>query len=97
MPWPAGWLGSGLAAIIVGLTLFTIGFFAAHAGASGLVAQRAGGARAQASALYLCAYYLGSSVLGYAMGWVWQHWGWQPLIGCLATALLLAIVRSRQL
>lgn len=86
-----------LAAIIVGLALFTIGFFAAHAVASGLVGQRAGGARAQASALYLCAYYLGSSVLGYAMGWVWQHWGWQPLIGCLAIALLLAIVRSRQL
>ncbi len=86
-----------LPVIIGGLALFTIGFFAAHAVASALVGQRAGGARAQASALYLCAYYLGSSVLGYAMGWVWQHWGWQPLIGCLAGALLLAFARARQL
>ena len=82
-----------LAVIIVGLALFTTGFFAAHTVASGMVGQKAGGARAQASALYLCAYYLGSSVLGYAMGWVWQHWGWAPLIGCLSAALLLAIAR----
>lgn len=86
-----------LSVIIGGLALFTTGFFAAHAVASGLVGQRAGGARAQASALYLCAYYLGSSVLGYAMGWVWQHWGWLPLIGCLAAALLLAVARAWRL
>lgn len=83
--------------IVGGLALFTTGFFAAHAVASGLVGQRAGGARAQASALYLCAYYLGSSVLGYVMGWVWQHWGWVPLLGCLAAALLLAMVRAWRL
>lgn len=53
-----------LFAIVVGLALFTLGFFAAHAVASGQVGVHAKGAKAQASALYLCAYYLGSSVVG---------------------------------
>ncbi len=44
-----------LAAIVLGLGLFTLGFFAAHAVASGQVGIHAEGAKAQASALYLCA------------------------------------------
>ncbi|MHA6493952.1 MFS transporter [Pseudomonas borbori] len=78
-----------LAAVIVGLGLFTLGFFAAHAVASGQVGQRASGAKAQASALYLCAYYLGSSVIGYAAGYIWEHAGWLPLLAAL-TALFVA-------
>lgn len=90
-------LAPWLSLIVPGLALFTSGFFAAHSVASGLVGQKCGGARAQASALYLCAYYLGSSLLGYGMGWVWQHWGWPPLIISLALALLLALERVRTL
>lgn len=89
LPWLPG--------IAAGLALFTTGFFAAHAVASGLVGQRAGQARAQASALYLCAYYLGSSVLGYVMGWVWQQWGWTPLILGLVSALLVGLAVVRRL
>jgi len=86
-----------LAAIIVGLALFTLGFFAAHAVASGQVGQHASGARAQASALYLCAYYLGSSVVGYAAGYVWEHAGWLPLMAVLAALFVLAAWRVRSL
>lgn len=86
-----------LPAIVLGLALFTVGFFAAHAVASGLVGQKAGSARAQASALYLCAYYLGSSMLGYTGGWVWQHFGWQLLIICLGGCILLAMLLLRRL
>lgn len=86
-----------LPALILGLALFTIGFFAAHAVASGLVGQKAGTARAQASALYLCAYYLGSSMLGYTGGWVWEHFGWQLLIICLGACVVLAMLLLRQL
>lgn len=85
-----------LPAIVLGLALFTIGFFAAHAVASGLVGQKAGNARAQASALYLCAYYLGSSVVGYTGGWVWQHFGWQLLILCLSACMLVAMYIVRR-
>lgn len=86
-----------LLVIVVGLAVFTTGFFAAHTVASGLVGQRAEQARGQASALYLCAYYLGSSALGYVMGWAWQYWGWSPLAMGLMLALLIGLVVTRRL
>jgi len=96
-------LGAGLcatpwlAAIVLGLGLFTLGFFAAHAVASGQVGSHAKQARAQASALYLCAYYLGSSVVGYGAGYVWDHAGWLPLMALLAALFVIAGWRARAL
>ncbi|MCW3148418.1 MFS transporter [Stutzerimonas stutzeri] len=89
MPW--------LTAIVTGLGLFTLGFFAAHAVASGQVGYHAKGAKAQASALYLCAYYLGSSLVGYVAGYVWEHAGWLPLMAVLAALFVLAGWRARSL
>ncbi|ANF26706.1 MFS transporter [Stutzerimonas stutzeri] len=86
-----------LIAIVIGLALFTLGFFAAHAVASGQVGVHAKGAKAQASALYLCAYYLGSSVVGYAAGYVWEHAGWLPLMAVLAALFVIAACRARRL
>lgn len=86
-----------LVAIVIGLALFTLGFFAAHAVASGQVGIHAKGAKAQASALYLCAYYLGSSAVGYAAGYVWEHAGWLPLMVVLAALFVLAAWRARSL
>jgi YNFM family putative membrane transporter len=83
-----------LAGTLLGLALCTLGFFAAHAVASGQVGLRAKAAKAQASALYLCAYYLGSSVVGYLAGWVWQHAGWLPLLAVLAALFILAAWRA---
>jgi len=88
---------SWLASIVLGLGLFTLGFFAAHAVASGQVGSHAKGARAQASALYLCAYYLGSSVVGYGAGYVWDHAGWLPLMALLAALFVIAGWRARAL
>jgi len=96
-------LGVGLCAtpwlvsIVLGLGLFTLGFFAAHAVASGQVGSHARGARAQASALYLCAYYLGSSAVGYGAGYVWDHAGWLPLMALLAALFVIAGWRARAL
>ncbi|MBK3866777.1 MFS transporter [Pseudomonas stutzeri] len=86
-----------LASIVAGLGSFTLGFFAAHAVASGQVGAHAGGARAQASALYLCAYYLGSSVVGYGAGYVWDHAGWLPLMALLAGLCVIAGWRAKAL
>jgi YNFM family putative membrane transporter len=86
-----------LSAVVLGLGLFTLGFFAAHAVASGQVGRHAKGAKAQASALYLCAYYLGSSVVGYAGGYVWEHAGWLPLLAVLASLFVLAGWSARRL
>lgn len=86
-----------LSAAVAGLALFTLGFFAAHAVASGQVGQRASGAKAQASALYLCAYYLGSSVIGYAAGYLWEHAGWLPMLAVLAALFMAAGISARKL
>ncbi|QOD02330.1 MFS transporter [Pseudarthrobacter sp. BIM B-2242] len=73
-----------LALILAGLVIFTGGFFAAHSIGSGWTGSIATTGRAQAASLYNLAYYLGSSVIGWAGGLVFQAWGW--------TALGLAIV-----
>jgi MFS transporter, YNFM family, putative membrane transport protein len=86
------WLG----AVAAGLALLTLGFFAAHAVASGQVGRHARFAKAQASALYLCAYYLGSSLIGYGAGYVWEHAGWLPLLAVLGVVFLVAGVSARK-
>lgn len=92
-------MGSGLALtlaqplwlIIAGVGVFTFGFFAAHALASGWVGRRAGERRALASALYLSSYYLGASVIGSLAGTAWAagHWGGlSALLGACVVATL---------
>ena len=54
---------------IFGVGLVTAGFFGGHSIASSWIGLRAEKARAQASALYLFFYYLGSSVAGSLGGW----------------------------
>ena len=81
--------------IVAGLVVLTAGFFAAHSVASGWVGWRASVAPAQASALYLCLYYIGSSVAGSAGGVFWAHGGWMAVaafsIALLAVALASAL------
>lgn len=93
-----------LGAVVTGIVVFTVGFFGAHAVASAWVGALAGQARAQASSLYLFAYYLGSSVSGTGGGFFYQAWGWGGvvalillLIGIAATAglVLSALLRKR--
>jgi MFS transporter, YNFM family, putative membrane transport protein len=81
-------LSGSLVVVIAGLVLLTIGFFGAHSVASGWVTRRARVAPAQASALYLFAYYLGSSICGSAGGLAYSHGGW-PATAAFTGALLL--------
>jgi predicted MFS family arabinose efflux permease len=73
-----------------GLLVFTVGFFAAHSVASGWVGSRARTARAQASALYLFAYYLGSSVGGSAGGVAFERAGWPAVVTYVFVLAVLA-------
>ena len=90
-------LAMPLAAVIAGIAVLTFGFFVAHAVASGWVGQLAVQSKGHASSLYLLAYYVGSSVLGSAGGWFWEHGRWPTLVafslvllmGSLALALRL--------
>ncbi|MFJ6746912.1 MULTISPECIES: MFS transporter [unclassified Streptomyces] len=86
-------LSDSVAAVLAGLVLITAGFFAGHAVASSSVSRTAKTARAQASALYQCAYYVGSS-LGGALGALAFHaGGWEGtvLLGLVAMVGAAAI------
>ncbi|WP_194789565.1 MFS transporter [Pseudomonas sp. UFMG81] len=93
-------LASPLALIIVGMLVFTFGFFGAHSVASSWIGRRALKAKGQASSLYLFCYYAGSSVAGTAGGVFWHQWGWNGIgvfIGSLLGVALLVAVRLSKL
>jgi len=79
-------------AIIAGLAIATMGYFAAHGIASAWVARRALVGRAQASAIYLFAYYLGSSILGTIGGYAWVAGGWSGVMLICGGAMVLAMI-----
>ncbi len=81
-------LSGSLSAIVVGVGVFTCGFFSTHAIASSWVGRRARTAKAQASSLYLFAYYLGSSISGTVGGLFWVNYGWN---GVAAMIMLLTM------
>ncbi|THT99649.1 MFS transporter [Lampropedia puyangensis] len=85
-----------LYALTVGVGLFTFSFFAAHSLISAQVGSTAPSAKAQASSLYLCFYYLGSSTVGYVGGYLWQHGGWYSLLALLSALLALSLVLTRK-
>ncbi len=78
--------------IVCGVALFTVGFFGAHSIASSWVGRQAQTARAQASALYLFFYYLGSSISGTLGGACWSHGGWAAVAGLIALLVTTAFV-----
>jgi YNFM family putative membrane transporter len=83
-----------LPVVIVGVGLFTFGFFGAHAVATSWVGRLAVRSKALASATYLSAYYLGASAMGWLGGHAWSAGGWPGVLaflfalwlGCVAMA-----------
>ncbi|MEU4199657.1 MFS transporter [Streptomyces sp. NPDC026294] len=80
-------LTTSLAAVLLGLVLITAGFFAGHAVASSSVSRTAKTARAQASALYQCAYYIGSSVGGALGAAAFHAGGWEATVALALAAM----------
>ncbi|MFD3944116.1 MFS transporter [Streptomyces sp. NPDC058579] len=86
-------LADSLTAVLAGLVLITAGFFAGHAVASSSVSRTAKTGRAQASALYQSAYYIGSSVGG-TLGAIAFHsggWAGTVLLGLVAVLGVVSI------
>jgi len=77
-------LANALPMIIAGVALFTFGFFAAHSVASSWVGRLAQRSKALASAVYLTAYYLGASSMGWLGGHAWQAGAWAGVLAFLA-------------
>ena len=78
--------------ILAGIVAVTFGFFGGHSIASSWVGSRAVTAKAQASALYLFCYYLGSSAIGTLGGVFWTRWGWPGVTGLVSLLLLAALL-----
>ncbi|WP_416195020.1 MFS transporter [Pseudomonas sp. MH10] len=89
-----------LSMVIIGVLLFTFGFFGAHSVASSWIGRRAIKAKGQASSLYLFCYYAGSSIAGTAGGFFWHYAGWNGIgafIGVLLVAALAVALRLAKL
>jgi YNFM family putative membrane transporter len=81
-----------LALVIAGVAVVTFGFFGGHSVASSWVGLRATHAKAQAAALYLFFYYLGSSVVGSTGGLFWDRWRWPGVAGFVAALSVTSFV-----
>ncbi|TDC62891.1 MFS transporter [Streptomyces hainanensis] len=81
-------LSERLVPVLAGLVLITGGFFFGHAVASGSVSRAATEGRAQASALYQVAYYLGASLGGTTGAVIYHAADWSGLVAFALTALV---------
>lgn len=80
-----------LAVVVIGVLMFTFGFFGAHSVASSWIGRRAIKAKGQASSLYLFSYYVGSSVAGTGGGVFWHYAGWNGIGVFIGLVLLTAL------
>ena len=90
-------LASALVVIVLGMGVFTFGFFASHSVASSWVGRRAQAPQALASAIYLFFYYLGSSVIGSFCGVIWSHAGWPGVVALLGATLCVSFAIALRL
>lgn len=81
-----------LMTIILGMCLFTYGFFLSHSIASGLVGENADGHKAQASSLYLFFYYGGSAVIATLGGVFWNNFDWEGVVTMTAVCAVLCFI-----
>ncbi|MFG2940537.1 MFS transporter [Streptomyces sp. NPDC048282] len=81
-------LADSLPLVLLGLVLITAGFFAGHAVASSAVSKTATHGRAQASALYQSAYYVGSSAGSTVGALAFHASGWSGTVGVGLCAVL---------
>ena len=83
-------LPNSLPLALLGLVLITAGFFTGHCVASASVGRTATHGRAQASALYLAAYYLGNSLGGTLGADAYHTAGWPGTVLIALAAMVLA-------
>ena len=83
-----------LALVVVGVVVFTAGFFAAHATASGWAPVLGEPFETRVSALYVCAYYAGSSIFGTLVGLAWSGGGWNGVVASVAALSVLGLLAA---
>jgi len=90
-------LFDSIVAVVLGVGVATFAFFAAHSMASSWVGRRAQPPQALASGIYLFFYYLGSSVVGWFTGHVYEHWAWPGVVALLGAVLAIALAIALRL
>ncbi|MGN2244443.1 MFS transporter [Frateuria sp. GZRR33] len=81
-----------LVLVIAGVVAVTFGFFGGHSIVSSWVGRRAGNAKAQASSLYLFAYYMGSSLAGAGGGLFYTAHGWNGVAAFIGAMVLAGLL-----
>ncbi|MBI0578931.1 MFS transporter [Neobacillus cucumis] len=82
---------------ILGIAIFTFGFFACHSIASGWVGKTATHDKAQAASLYLFFYYAGSSIGGTVSGIFYSDFGWIGVVSMIGSLAIISILVSIRL
>lgn len=90
-------LARPLPLVALGVVAVTFGFFGGHSIVSSWVGRRAGAAKAQASSLYLFAYYMGSSIAGAGGGLFYAAWGWTGVVLFVAALVLAGLLIALRL
>lgn len=77
---------------ILGLVVFTFGFFGCHTGACGWVGKLNKGDKAVSSSLYMFLYYTGASALGTLGGFFLEHYGWNGVVAMVIAAEVICFL-----
>lgn len=77
---------------ILGLVIFTFGFFGCHTGACGWVGKLNKGDKAVSSSLYMFLYYTGASALGTLGGFFLEHYGWNGVVVMVIAAEVICFL-----
>lgn len=77
---------------ILGLVVFTFGFFGCHTGACGWVGKLNKGDKAVSSSLYMFLYYTGASALGTVGGFFLEHYGWNGVVAMVIAAEVICFL-----
>ncbi|MDO9396943.1 MAG: MFS transporter [Herbiconiux sp.] len=92
-------LADVLAVVVLGLVVFTVGCFTAHPVASALSGRWALVGRGQSTALYQLSWLGGTAFFGWAVGLVYDRFGWMAtvvtVLGMAATAAVVTVTGVR--
>ena len=76
---------------LLGIGVFTYGFFGAHVAACSWAGKLDPGDKARISSMYMFFYYVGGSTIGSAGGYFLMHFGWPGIVAFLSAILLAAL------
>ncbi|WP_343192593.1 MFS transporter [Buchnera aphidicola (Taiwanaphis decaspermi)] len=84
-----------LLTIIIGLMIFSAGFFSAHSVSSSWVGYHVKKYKGQATSLYLFFYYLGASIFGTLGGVFWYWYSWYGISIFILFMLIIGILIAK--